>query len=174
MKATVGVGIFEQPVTGLFIEHTELLFIFLGLHGEVVPVDEVVARVVRRVNVDQLDLAEIALLQKLKDFQIVSLDIEVFRAVPVHALLRAGAQRLADGLVGLHNGRLLAYPGKLICLVAVHHVARQHLPQQLKVDRLFQLSVLAPRLRHTIRKQRRDLLNIPLRHVRGLKFHVIH
>ena len=74
------------------------------------------------IDVDHLYLAQIRLLQQLEHFQIVALDVEVLGGVPVFAFLGAGAQRLTDGLVGLHNGRLLAHPCELVALVPVHHI----------------------------------------------------
>ena len=55
MESAVGVGIFEEAVV-LFIEHTHLLLIIGRGGGEVVPVDEVVAGIVGRIDVYQLDL----------------------------------------------------------------------------------------------------------------------
>ena len=130
--------------------------------------------IIGRVDVDQFDFTEIAFLQELQDFQIIALNIEIFGGVPIDALLRAGAQGLADGTVGLDNGRFLAHPCKFIRFVALGYVAGKHLTQQVKVDRLFQLSVLAPCLRHAVRKKRFNLLNIALYHIRGFKFHMIH
>ena len=128
MKASVGVGILEQAVFVLVVHSHLLVFFFLRAH-EIIGVDKVVAGVVRRINVDHLDLAEIALLQELEDFQIIALDVEVFGGVPVLALRHAGAQRLPDRLVGFHDSRLLADPCELVCLVPVHHVRREHLFQ---------------------------------------------
>ena len=105
-----------------------LVFFFLRTH-EIVGVDEVVAGVVRWIDIDHLDLAEIALLQELENFQIVALNVEIFGGVPVLSLRHAGAQRLADRLVGFHDSRLLADLCELVCLVAVHHVRREHLFQ---------------------------------------------
>ena len=56
----------------------------------VVRVDEVVAGVVGRVDVDHLDLAQIRLLQQLQYFQIVALDDEIFRGIEVDTSAGAG------------------------------------------------------------------------------------
>ena len=108
---------------------------------------------VLRVDIDHFDLAEIALLQKLADFQIVALDIEVFGAVPVLALCHARAQRLPDRFVGFHDCRLLADPCELVCLVAVHHVRREHLFQQLKIDCPLDPAVSVRRFGDAVREQ---------------------
>ena len=179
MKTTVGVGILEQAVFVLVVHSHLRVFFFLWAH-EIVGIDEVVAGVVRRINIDHLDLAKIALLQELEDFQIIALDVEVFSGVPVLALRHAGAQRLADRLVGFHDCRLLADPCELVCLVAVHHVRREHLFQQLKVDRpfvhlLLRCAVfLVQHLRDAVRKQSSNAVYVLRRHIRRFKFHVVH
>ena len=152
MKASVGVGILEQAVAFLTPLSALNLPLF-ALHLKIIGIDEVVAGVVRRVDIDHFDLAEIALLQKLEDFQIVALDIEVFGAVPVLALCHARAQRLPDRFVGFHDCRLLADPCELVCLVAVHHVRREHLFQQLKIDCPLDPAVSVRRFGDAVREQ---------------------
>ena len=174
MEPSVGVGILEQAVFVLVIHSHLLVFFFLRAH-EIVGVDEIVAGVVRRVDIDHLDLAKIALLQELEDFQIVTLDVEIFSGVPVLALRHAGAQRLTDRLVGFHDSRLLADPCELVCLVAVHHVRREHLFQQLKIDRplvhffLRRAVFLIQHLRDAVRKQSSNAVYVLRRHIR--RFH---
>ncbi len=51
--------------------------------AEVVGVDEVVASVVGRVNVDHLDFAVVALLQQLEHLQVVAFDEQVLASVEV-------------------------------------------------------------------------------------------
>ena len=173
MKTSVGVGIFEQPVFVLVIHSHLLVFFFLRAH-EIVGIDEVVAGVVRRVDIDHLDLAEIAFLQELEDFQIIALDVEVFGSVPVLALRHAGAQRLPDRFVGFYDCRLLTHPCKLVCLVPVHHVRREHLFQQLKIDRplvhllLRRAVFLVQHLRDAVRKQGSNVVYVLRRYVRRL------
>ena len=173
MKPSIGVGILEQAVF-VFVVHSHLLvFFFLRAH-EIVGIDEVVAGVVRRVDIDHLDLAEIALLQELEDFQIIALDVEVFGGVPVLAFFHAGAQGLPNWLVGFHDCRLLTDPCELVCLVAVHHVRREHLFQQLKIDRPFvhlllrRAVFLIQHFRDAVGKQGGNAVYILRRHIRRL------
>ena len=179
MKPPVGVGILEQAVLVLVVHSHLRVFFFLRAH-EIVGIDEVVAGVVRRVDIDHLDLTKIAFLQQLEDFQIVALDVEVFGGVPVFALCHAGAQRLANRLVGFHDSRLLADPCKLVCLVPVHHVRRKHLFQQLKIDRPFvhlllrRAVFLVQHFRDAVRKQGSNAVYVLRRHIRRFKFHVVH
>ena len=130
--------------------------------------------VVRRVDIDHLDLAEIALLQELEDFQIIALDVEVFGGIPVTAVLLHRAQGLGDGPCRLCHGRFFAHPCEFIALVAVHHLPAQKLLQHLKIDAAPDLTVLAPHLGNGRGKQHRDLINIPRYHVRGFKFKLVH
>ena len=48
--------------------------VFLGCFGKVIIVDEVIARVVGRVDVDHLDLAEVGLLQELEGVEVVAFE----------------------------------------------------------------------------------------------------
>ena len=164
METGVRVGVLDKVAVAVLIEHAGLLFVLAPVHLEMVVVDKVVAGVVGRVDIDHLHLAQIAFLQQLQHLQVVALDVQVLGGVPVFALFRAGAQRLAGGLVGLHHRGLLAHPGKLVCLIALQHIAGKHLPQLVKVDRPFQPAVPVRPFGHTVRKQRRDLLHIPLHH----------
>jgi hypothetical protein len=67
----------------------------------VVGVDEVLAGVVGRVDVDHLDLAQVGLLQQLENLQVVAFDDEVPGGVEVDALLAARSQSTqARGLDG--------------------------------------------------------------------------
>ena len=174
MEPSVGVGILEQAVFVLVVHSHLLVFFFLRAH-EIVGVDEVVAGVVRRINIDHLDLTEIAFLQELEDFQIIALDVEVFGIVPVLALRHARAKRLPDRLVGFHDSRLLADPCELVCLIAVHHVRRKHLFQQLKIDRplvhllLRRAVFLVQHFRDAVRKKGSNAFYVLRRHIR--RFH---
>ena len=159
MKSPVGIRVLEQAVLVLVVHPHLLVFLLLRAH-EVVGVDEVVARVVRRVDVDHLHLAQIRLLQELEHFEVVALDVEVFGSVPVFALCRTGAQRLADGLVRLYNGRLLSHPGKLVALVPVHHIRGQHLLEHFKIDPVLEPAVLVPHLGDAVGEQRGDFLYV--------------
>ncbi len=76
MEAAVGGGVLHQPAT--------LLIVVGPGTREVVVVEEVVARVVGRVDVDELDLAGVGGTQELEGIQIVSLDVEVAGRVPAH------------------------------------------------------------------------------------------
>ena len=84
--------------------------VVLGGLAEVVAVDEVVAGVVGRVDVDHLDTPGVGLLEELERVQIVRLDEEVARRVLVHARARHGDERPARRFAGAAARRPLAWP----------------------------------------------------------------
>ena len=62
-----------------------------------VRVDEILTGVVRRVDVDELHLAGVALLEELEDLEVVALDEEVPGRGPVDALVGTRAERTRGG-----------------------------------------------------------------------------
>ena len=68
--------------------------------AEIVFVDEIVSRVVWRIDVDELDLAGVVLAQELQRVEVVSLDVQVLGGVPVLAAFLDGSQGLGDGFAG--------------------------------------------------------------------------
>lgn len=81
MKATIALGVAHHRVNGLvaiIIEKAAIRLEILTRLSEVIVIDEVVTSVIRRVNVDHLDLAEIVLTENLQHVEIVALDVEIF------------------------------------------------------------------------------------------------
>ena len=133
VEAAVGLGVGAE-LAALGVHLAGVLQVGLQALGVVVGVDEVVAGVVGRVDVDHLDLAQVRLLQELEHLEVVALDDEVLGGVEVDALLRAGAQgaeaRRLDGLEAVG----LARPVHAVALLAhVHRLAQRQL-QPLEVD----------------------------------------
>ena len=174
VKPSVAVIVLEQPILVLVIHPHLTVFFILRTH-KIVCIDNIVARIIRRVNVNHFDFAQITLLQQLEHFQIVTLNIEILGIIPVFAFCRAGAQGLADGLVGFHNGCLFAHPCKLVCFISVYNVRREHLLQQFKVDTaLVNLVVggaflLVQHFRDAVGEERGDFINVLGCQVGGLK-----
>ena len=82
MKTPARISIFEQAVF-IFVIHSHLfVFFFLRAH-EIVSIYEIISCIIRGINIDHLDLAEVTFLQDFQDFQIIALDIEILRGVPV-------------------------------------------------------------------------------------------
>ena len=167
MEASVGLGVGDESSAG-FVLLGGLEEVVLHAVGEVVVVDEVVARVVGRVDVDHLDLAEVGLLQELEDFEVVALDVEVFRLLEIHALGFAGAQRLVDGRVGGGDGFALAGPVERVALDgAFDDAAGKLLAQEIEIDGTAGLALVVPALGDAVGEKRGDFLDVGLREVGG-------
>ena len=173
MKLTIRVRVFYQSVIFIVDDAHFTVFFALCAH-EVVGINEVVAGIIRRVNIDHLDLAEIALLQDFQDFQIIALNIEILRGVPVAAVGFHGAQRFRDRPRRFGHSRLFTNPCKFIALVAVHHIPAQKLLQNLKIDPALDLAILAPHLRNRRGEQGSDFVYVFCHHVRCFKSQLIH
>ena len=97
------------------------LLVITNTLAEVVGIDEIIPGVVRRVDINQLDLAGIALLQQLEHFQVVAFDHQVLGAVPVDTFLRAWPQRAGAGGQGQLPCPALAVPVQAVLLVGIGH-----------------------------------------------------
>jgi hypothetical protein len=115
VEAAIRVGVGDEPAT-IFIEVATLGFVLLVGPPVIVVVDEVMARVVGRVDVDELHLAGIGLLEELKRIEVVALDVEVPRRIPVDRPFPLGTHRLPYRLSGLRLGGRLARPRELVSL----------------------------------------------------------
>ena len=104
--------------------------------AEVVRIDEIAAGVVRRIDVDQLDLARVALVQQLHHVEVVALDHEVAGVVPRDAIGRAGPQRAGGRRERGLPRAALAVPVEAVFFVGVadRAIADQRL-QRVDVDR---------------------------------------
>ena len=170
MKTRVCCTIWNKLNIIVIVSIVYRFFILFSRHLKAVCINKYICScIIGWINENHLDLAKIALLQELEDFQIIALDVEVFGGVPVLALRHAGAQGLPDRLVGFHDSRLLADPCELVCLVAVHHVRRKHLFQQLKIDRSFDSVVSVRCFGDAVREQGGNAVYVLRRHVR--RFH---
>ena len=102
---------------------------------EVIGIDEVLAGVVGRVDVDELYLSGIALLEQLEDFEVVALDHEVLRRVPVDAVLVAQGRSVpVEGVSAKLSSAAFAVPIEAILLLSLVHRAAKQLLQHLEVD----------------------------------------
>ena len=106
---------FLPPLADLAGEFEVVLDVVL----EVVGIDEVLAGVVGRVDVDELHLAGVGFLEELEDFEVVALDHEVLGGVPVHAVFRARTQGAGGGGEGELAGAAFAVPVEAVFLLGI-------------------------------------------------------
>ena len=173
MKPPVGVCVFEKPIV-ILIEKSRFFIIICTRNGKIITINKVIAGVVRRVNINHLDLTEVAFLQKFQNFQVVTLNVEVFGGVPIHAFFLARTQGLADRLVGFHDSSLFANPCKFVGFVTLQYIAGKHLAEQVKVDGFFHLAIFAHGFGDAVGEHSTDFINVLSRHIGRLHSHFIH
>ena len=133
--------------------------------GKVISIDEIVAGVVGRVDVDHLLLAVVGRLQQLQDLQVVALNVEVLGGVPVHTFLWAGTQGASGTLLSQPQAVRLALPLKLVLLKVVVDVLAAQGKQFINVQ--FALA-------DALREYRAQLVQVSLFYVHGKSVHPIH
>ena len=174
MEAAVGLGVGHQAAA-LLVVVAALGVVFRACLGEVVVVNEVVTRVVRGIDVDQLHLAGIGFAHDLEGLEVVTLDVEVLGRIPVLGLLGAGAHGLLGGTARLELGLALAGPSELITLArAVNHLAGEVVAKGIEVDGEPDVAVGVRCLGHHVGEERGDLGDVLLREVGGLPADLIH
>ena len=197
METTIALGVLHHTVAVLIVLPT-IGKILIRTLSKVILVYKVVSCVIRRINVDHLDFAEIGFLQELQHLKIIALNIEVFGGIKVHAASAAirfsltvcpsgncfiftnRAQRLIDWGIGEKNGLLLVRPSELVALlIAIHHGAGNLLHQHIFVNGsiyngLAVCIVSSNCFRHGVGKHRRQLSEIFIRLVCCLHSQFIH
>ena len=153
---------------------------FLIPNSKFIIINKVIPRIIRRINIDHLDLAQIGLLQEFQYFQIIALDIEVFtvkaagRAVLANAICHNGTQGCRDGRICRQHRLFLIRPCKLVALLpTLHDGIGKLLPQNVKINGVFYLAV-AFYLGNCIGEQLADQLNVALYTVKAVHFKVFH
>lgn len=162
MKTPAGFGIAADLLPAFHLPGQ--LQIVLDVVLEVVRVHKVLAGVVGRIDIDQLDLAGIALLQQLEHFEVVALDHQVLGGVPIHALVRAGAQRAGARCQGQLPGAALAVPVEAVFLISIGDGMVTH--QRLEHIHVYRRSVRT--FSNEFREQGLELLYIARHQVGGL------
>jgi len=122
--------------------------------GKVIVVHEIAPRVIRRIDVDHLHLAQIRLLQQFQRIQVVTLDEQVLRRIEVHTFLATRTQGLGNRRIGSQQRLTLARPVEVIPLLRpLHDAVRQLLPKLIEVNPQLHSAILTPCFRYAVRKQ---------------------
>ncbi len=117
MESPAGLGVGALP-DALLAHLPRIAQVVVQPLAVVVGVDELVAGVVRRVDVDHLDLAVVGLLQQFQHFEVVALDDEIPGAVPTHAFAGHGQQSTDGGLLHVAESFGLSRPIESVTLDA--------------------------------------------------------
>ena len=142
MVSTIRIRILDKAITQFI--HISSKQVFLSLRtGKVIMIHEVIPRVVRRININHLHFTEIRFLEQFQHFEVITLDIEILRSVPIHAILLHRTERLVDRAQHFGTRRLLAYPVELVGLRSIFYgIIAQQLAQGIEVHYTLQLSRL--------------------------------
>ena len=89
--------------------------------SKVISINEVTARVIRRVDIDHLYLTEIGFLQKFQGIEIVPFNKEIFGSIEIHAFFAARSERLCNGCVCGKQCFPLAGPVQMVALLWPFH-----------------------------------------------------
>src|SRR5690606_10750542 len=93
--------------------------------------------VIRRIDIDHLDLAEVRLLQKLQDFQVVTLDEHVLRLIEVHGFLANRLQRPDARLLNNPHAFRLTRPVEFKALFTRINPITEYALELIEVNRAF-------------------------------------
>lgn len=85
METGIAVIVFCELFISRFVEELCLSGVVFFPHAEFVFVDEVMARIVWRVDVNHFHFAEVGLLEELQYVEIVAFNVKILRVVPVFA-----------------------------------------------------------------------------------------
>ncbi len=130
--------------------------------------------VVRRVDVNQLNLTGIGFLKKLKGIEVITFNIEVFSGVPINALLRAWNHGFADRTTRFRFCLALARPGKLISLTLTFSDVTEQITQGVEVYCTFQLAFWVFDFSCHLREQIYDFLDVLIGDIGRSSFDLLH
>ena len=180
MESPIAFCILHQTIS-LFIKLTAIAKIFISILRKVILINEVIARVIRRIDIDHLHFAEIGFLQQLQFIQIIALDVNIFRvdaarrAISAHRLFTVKTQRLCNRLIRQHNRLFLVRPGELIAFLrTLYHRGRDFLTQHIRINGTHHIAIFVLGFCHCIRKQCSELCEILVRQIRRMHFKMFH
>ena len=180
MEAAIAFGVCDKAVAFL-VKLAAVGQIFIGTLGKIIFIHKVIAGIIRRVDVDHLDLAQVGLLKQLQHLQVIALNIEVFgvkaagSTVLAHTFLTARAQGLGNRRIGQKDRLLLIRPGELVTLVlALNHCGADLLHQHILINGADHLTVFVDGLGHCIGKQCRQLVEVFIRLIRRVHLQFVH
>ena len=166
MVTTIGVRILNKAITQFI--HISSKQVFFSLRtGKVIVIHEVIPSIIWRINIYHLHLTEIRLLQQFQHFEVVALDIEVLRIVPIHAILLDRTERLADRAQHFGTSRLLAHPVELVGFRSIFYsIIAQQLAQGVEIHHTLDFTRLGVScLREARRSNLVERIKVELRYI---------
>ena len=179
METAIALGVGHKTVA-FFIILTAIIHIVRRTLGKIILIDKIVTRIIRRINVDHLDLTQIGFLQELQHFQIIALDVEVLTvktagyAIFAHTVSCHRTQRCRNGRIGRQHRLFLIWPSKLIAfLPTFYDRIGKLLPQNVKINGVFYLAITL-HLGNCIGEQLADQFYISFHAVKAVHFQFVH
>ena len=120
MSAGIGAQAIISHNIALVIGDTHLCLIAATCLLEVVIVDEIITRVIGRVDINHLDLAVIRLVQNLQRRQIVTLDKHIARRIPIDGIRPVRVERLDGFLLDSGENIALTLPAEAVEIGRAH------------------------------------------------------
>src|SRR5690554_169591 len=173
MITSVGLSIGDKLT--VFTDLIGAFEVFTGGFGEFIVIDEIVAGIIGRVDIDHLDLAQVGFLQEFEGVEVIAFDEEVFGGVEVDALVSRGSQRLGDGGVGGDGGGALSGPVESVALAgSVDDMVAQFLAQLVKIHGELQAAGVVVGFGDAVGEEVADFGDMVLRQVERVHFGLIH
>lgn len=91
MKTSV-ISIIQYKAISFIISISRDLIIILIFHRKIIIIDKIIASIVRRIDIDHLDLTEIGLTQNLQNLKVISLDVKILCIIEIDTFLPAGTE----------------------------------------------------------------------------------
>ena len=130
METTHGFGIGFGGLLGHF---------FIASHGigKIVRINEVVAGVVGRIDIDHLHLPVVGGLQELQHLQIVALNVQILGGIPVYAFFGTGTQCAGGALLRQLQTLRLSLPLELVLFKIVTDILAAQSQQLINIQLIF-------------------------------------
>ena len=122
--------------------------------SKIIIIHKVIARIVRRVNINHLYLAKIGFAKHLQHLKVIPFDIEVLCVVEIHTLFATRAKGGCSAYIRLPHGLPLVRPSELVSLFAfANEFVAQFCLQLFKVNRKFKRAILSPPFSDAMREE---------------------
>ena len=158
MKTSIAFSIalhWVNQLVSIFIEGSACsLEIFTRL-SEIVIIYEVIASVIRRINVNHLDSTKIVFAENFKNIKVIALYIKILGVPKIYGSIEVRTESFVGSLICKARRGTLIRPRELIAFFGpVEQVLRQLVAELVEVDGKFGGAALTYPLSETLRKQR--------------------
>src|SRR5699024_5115344 len=180
MESAIAFRVLYESVA-FFIEQTTLSKILLGFQCKIILIDKIRTSVVRGIDINDLDLAEICLLKQLQHIKVITLNVDILCidatgcSVSADRLLPVKSQGFSNRMVGKYHRFLLIRPCELIAILrSFYNSRRNFLTQNVRINCTDNLTVLIYRFSHGVREHRGKFSEILLCQIGCMHLKILH